>query len=490
MCQLKMQVSCFSFDLIIMDYHTASLTEFAYKPEYLTCNLTFYSDVQNRNTNGLFVVRIHNDPRSMKLMSGISSNDLSAYYLSDLINLLNMDENGYKEIAKRHKKVTGEFNLIDYEELQQVYECVDDLSKMTRRLQIMGTSSLSILNDDRKLFTAVCVEGHVCSPDRVFVPRSHFFDNKIHSADAIAEFLVTNSRQHITTSVARTYRYGLGGSAIYVLIYKVNGVFNYLVYLSEEPISHLVQALVDQAEFVTGFDFVYTVVGRTICDEESCPYIETPDGVYFKDVVLYPNENRFSLPLLSYLNAFKMLTNAEQLSCSESEDNGDELSRCTSSRSLPPLSSLFGDDVKNYNSTDETLFAALVKNHRHRNRLTDQIRNIGLEDSSLYYLSDDDLVNRPLQYAFEIGKHFIMEHLGDLDSMLVRDFLRSWYNLTSDEKIKHLENELEGNSLNRLPRWKSAHSLSRPYSTDVLMSTESLNDGYETETESRGIAMW
>lgn len=472
-----------------MDYHTAKTTEFAYTPEYHTCNLTFYSDVLNRHTNGLLVVRIHSDPQSMKLRSSISSNNLSTYYLPDLINLLNMDENGYKEITKRHKKVTSDFNFIDYEELQQTYECVNDLGKMTNRLQILGTSAQSILNDYRKLYAAVCVEGHVQSPDSVFVSRSNFFDSKIYSADAVAEYLVTNSRQHLTTSTAKTHRYGLSGSAIYVLVYKNNNVFNYIVYLSEEPISLLVQALVDQAEFVTGFDFIYTVAGRTICDSESCPYIETPDGVYFKDVVLYSNENRFSMPMLSLFNSFKMLL-TEDSDSENSRSDKESPGYSHTYRALPLLSSLFGDQTMDYNSVDEQLFD-ILNNHFDQTELVDQLLDIDLGTSSLYQVSAHDIARHPLVYAFDIGNKFIQNHIKNLDSGLLRIFLRKWYDLTNYEKIKDLENTIGYNSLHRsqstfkLPRSKSGFNLSRATSVDDFHSLYSLSD--ESEFGSNGM---
>jgi len=121
-------------------------------------------------------------------------------------------------MAKAHKTMTEDVNFIQYDELKDLYECVDDLAKMTRRLQIVGTSAFSILRDDRKLNTGVCIQGHVSQPDNLFVPMANFFDEKIVPIETIAEYLTTGSRQTVIPMDIKNHRYALTGSIIFSLL--------------------------------------------------------------------------------------------------------------------------------------------------------------------------------------------------------------------------------------------------------------------------------
>ena len=244
-----------------------------------------------------------------------------------------MKADGYQQISRQHKKATGDINLIDYDELKQSFELVDNLTKMSNRLKIVGCTAFSILHCERMLNNGVCINGRVSGPDNFCVPTTNFFDNKVHSNETIADFLITGLRHQVIQKDAKSYRYALSGSIIYLLIYVNKGLFNYIIYLSEEPISGLIQTLTDQTEFNNHFDFIYTVVGRTITEEEIHPYIRTERGICFKDIVLYCNENQFSAPVLSTTRRYGTLIKKFR----ESEDNSPPK---LESSSILPLSSL------------------------------------------------------------------------------------------------------------------------------------------------------
>lgn len=302
-------------------------TRFAYPPVYMTSSLTFYSDTYCQDINGLPVARIHYDPKSIKFQTFINSIDLSTYYLPDLINLLNTDEEGYKLMVKRHKKITGDVNMIDYDELLQILNAVDSLEKMSMRLQIVGTIAHSVFNDYKKLNTGVCIDGYVTKPDNLYLPSSHFMDNKVFSTDTVAEVLVNGTKPPVLVGGLKTRRYSLSGSIIYLLIYKVLDNFDFLVFMSEEPISNLITAIRSQANGLSDFDFIYTVLARTNTEDENVPYIETFDGVYLKDAILYCNETQLSKPVLQTLsNVKEILENINNReNYSEDEDEVDTI---------------------------------------------------------------------------------------------------------------------------------------------------------------------
>jgi hypothetical protein len=282
-----------------MDYHTAVASEFAYEPEYIACNLTYYTDVKNRHVNGLLVARVHSDEKGGGHLAGLSSSDLSTYYLSDLLSLLNMRDDGYRESVRFHKKATGDSNLIDYEDIRHRCKCVDDLWKMSRRTKIIGVSALDILHDERKLITGVCMQGQVRSQHSMFVPASNFYDTKVHPMESVADFLTTGLKCQTLFDDAKTHRYALRGSIIYLIVYIRDGIFDYVLYVSEEPVAQLVQLLLDRTERTGQFDLIYTVIGRTNTEDNSYPYTVTPDGVYLRDALLYCNECQFSQPVLA-----------------------------------------------------------------------------------------------------------------------------------------------------------------------------------------------
>ncbi len=286
-----------------MDYHLANGSEFAYESEYVACNLTNYTDVGNRHVDGLLVTRVHSDDSGHT--SGLSSSDLSTYYLPDLLSLLNMHDDGYRETTRYHKKATGDVNLIDYEELKQRCKCVDDLSKMSNLLSMIGVSALDILDDYRKLITGVCIHGRVRN---MFATTANFYDGKVHPPETVANFLTTGVRCQTLFEDAKTHRYALRGSVIYLIVYKRNGIFDYILYASEEPISQLIHVLLCRTELPDEFDFIYTVIGRTNTEDNSYPYVVTPTGVYLRDVLLYPNECQFSQPILeTYVRLRRLL---------------------------------------------------------------------------------------------------------------------------------------------------------------------------------------
>ena len=286
----------------IMSHNTIEILDpcFVYEPAYMTCDLTYYSDTTNRQINGLLVVKVHYDPRLYKMASGISTSDLSTYYLPDLLSLLSMKESTYKESVKNHKSLTNSFNFIDYDELKQIYEYVDSLFKMSGRLKVIGCAATSILYDQRKLNTGVCIDGQITEPDNLFVPTFHLFDNKIHDVQFICDFLLTGSRNRHYFSHQDTClrKYAMSGSIIYLILYKRKSVYDYIIYVSEEPIQPLIQTIIENIEFATDFDFIHTVIGRTNTREESTPYVITHSGFYFKSVILYCNENSFTKPIL------------------------------------------------------------------------------------------------------------------------------------------------------------------------------------------------
>ncbi len=193
-----------------MDYHLATDSEFSYEAEYVACNLTNYTDVGH--VDGLLVTRLHSGGSECGRQHA-SSSDLSTYYLSDLLTLLNMHDDGYRETARVHKKATGDVNLIDYEELRQRCKCVDDLWKMSDRLSVIGVSALDRLDDYRKLITGVCIHGHVRN---MFVTAGNFYDTKVHATELVASFLTTGTKGR--THDANTHRYALRGSVIYLIV--------------------------------------------------------------------------------------------------------------------------------------------------------------------------------------------------------------------------------------------------------------------------------
>ena len=418
-----------------MAYHVASDYEFAYEPEHITCSLTFYSDVLNSNRNGQLVTTVHCDPSAFKIR--VSSCDISSFYLDDLIALLNIGEDGYKESTKRHKKATGDLNLIDYDELRQSFGYVDNLSKMSNRLQILGSSAFSILNDDRKLNTGVCIHGQITDPDRLFIPGPNFIDGKIHTEAIVADYLVLGSRNQMSQFDTRTYRYAQSGSIIYLLIYIRRGVFHYLVYLSEESIYNLIRAILEIAELDSSFDFIYTVIGRTNTEEESQPYLLTSEGVFLKSTILYSNETQFSSPVLSTRQGFLKAAKAIR-----SKDSVDRWKSSTGNLEiLPLLSSLFHKDFKkDYNQADVLLFDALIRSHENTDLLI-RMYDIHWTENSLD-LSQDHLISSPRDSAFKIGYNFIKKNLSYLNLPSLLAFINQWEELTGHESIRGLKTEI------------------------------------------------
>lgn len=281
--------------------------EFVHSPSYMTCSLTCYSDPSRQDLDGLPVARVHYDPQAYKFKTSISSCDLSTYYLPDLLELLNTNEEGYKTIVKRHKKITGDMNLIDYDELRQILESVDSLNKMSKRLHVVGVSVFRMFHDTKKLNTAVCIGGLVAHPDQLYIPAANFMDNKYFSVETVADVLVNGVRPPPVVQDLKTRRYSLSGSVLYLLIYKRSETFDFLLFLSEDPISELVKAVHGLSEFSANFDFIYTVLGRTKTEEESRPYNQTSEGVYLKNVILYSNETNFTQPVLKSLNTLSKI---------------------------------------------------------------------------------------------------------------------------------------------------------------------------------------
>ena len=294
----------FSVDLNLDDrmaYHMGNIVEFTYKPDYTICNTSYYSDVDNRNTNGLLMARVCASYSPSLWKFRVSSNDLSTFYLADLIQLLNYrNTTVYKDALKHHHETTKTWNLIDYDELKNTFEYVDSLRKMSNRLKIIGTSSSSIKHEWKRLNIGVCIQGQVSNPDNVFIPITNFVDTKVHDLKEISDFLTLGIKKPYHFNYNRqSCRYALGGSILYLLIVKRNDTFDYIVLLSEEPISVLNQALMDEVKCGLDFDYIYTVIGKTNTKDDSIPYIITSEGIAFKDIILYCNENSFSLPVIS-----------------------------------------------------------------------------------------------------------------------------------------------------------------------------------------------
>jgi hypothetical protein len=385
--------------------------EFAYQPKFMTCDLTCYSDACNKHTNGLLVCRVHFD-RSVKKC--VSSSDLSTYYVHDLVRLLNTSEKGFKEMAKAHKTMTEDVNFIQYDELKDLYECVDDLAKMTRRLQIVGTSAFSILRDDRKLNTGVCIQGHVSQPDNLFVPMANFFDEKIVPIETIAEYLTTGSRQTVIPMDIKNHRYALTGSIIYLIIYRRNGIFDYIVYISEEPISNLIQSVKDTT---SNFDFIYTTVARTITEEESAPYTVLAGGICFKDVVLYCNENQLSSPILKTYRQFENIFKGKT-------------SEFFIDSSLHLFSSTLNPGIER--SPEVKLVELLLKYKNNPIHLWNRLSSLNV-DANI-----NALCSNPIKEALLRAELYIREHFSKFDISKLVAFLERWLDLTNTEDIQNL----------------------------------------------------
>ena len=283
-----------------MDFHL---------PDYMIANTSYYSDVCNQNINGLLVARICSSFTPSLWKCRISTNDLSTFYLPDIIQLLNCGKEGYNQMMANHKKVTGDINLIDYDELKESLEMVNDLTKMSERLKVVGISSCSVQNNRRLLNIGVCIQGRVSHPDNLFISSSRFYDSKIDDIATIADFLIHGSKS-TRPSFKTSNRYSLTDSVIYLIIFKRNGVFDYIVYLSEEPINVLNHELIESCKSHAEFDYIYSVLGRTNTKEEVTPYIVTTEGILFKDIVLESNVNSFSMPIISSYYYFRQLFNS------------------------------------------------------------------------------------------------------------------------------------------------------------------------------------
>lgn len=284
-----------------MNYHTAASTEFAYTPDYMICNTSYYSDVENRHTNGLIMTRVCSSDSPTLWKFKISSSDLSTFFLSDLIKLLNRrKDSAYMYMLKQHKSSTATLNLIDYDELKATLDLVDSLQNMSNRLKIVGTSSSSIQNNSKNLSIGSCIRGRVSNPDNFFAPLSNFFDTKVNDLTVISDFLVLGIKNSNLSYYDRPLcKYALGGSIIYLLIYKRNDIYDYIVFLSEEPISLLNQCLLEKATCGVEFEYIYTVIGRTNTKDDSIPYTVTSNGVYFRDIILNCNANCFTMPIVA-----------------------------------------------------------------------------------------------------------------------------------------------------------------------------------------------
>jgi len=280
-----------------MDLHKG-LT-FAYKPDYMICNTSFYSDVRKTNNNGLIVTRVCVESSPSLWKFRVSENDLTTYYLSDLMNILNNLNDGYCFMIKHHEQSTRDINLIDYDELKETIKSIDDLWKMSKRLNIIGTSSFSIQNNSKMLSVGVCLRGRVSAPDNMCVPLSKFFDSKVDDISVVTDYLYAGIKTP-RYNMKQTNKYGLSGSGIYLIIFKRNNVWDYIVFLSEESINVLNQALLEVSNLDNDFDYIHTVLGRTNTKDDSIPYTILSVGVLLEDIILYCNENSFSAPVISY----------------------------------------------------------------------------------------------------------------------------------------------------------------------------------------------
>ena len=420
-----------------MDYHTAASTEFAYSTDYMICNTSYYSDTDNPLMNGLLIARIHGDPCRSSWQFKMSSNDLTTFYLPDLLQLLNCRDENFKQIAKHHKKASSDMCLIDYDELKQCFEQVDDLTKMSMRLQIIGASACSIENNRRRFSIGACLQGRVSNPDNLFVPSSNFFDSKVDHVCTVAEYLVSGRRKKsYLFQDKRSSRYALSGSVIYLVVFKRNGVFSYMVYLSEEPISVLQQAI-NECETVAksvdlDFDYIYTVVGRTNTKDDSIPYVLTPEGIYFKDIILYCNENGFSSPVLLELKHYIDVCFQDKKTIQSQNYISSSLME---TRDFLNLKSLFVE----YPPPEDIAYAAdlfrlLTKYHDRPVLLRHYLNNLKGFDSSIL----EDYCLNPLQEALTLGKDFIAKHHDKINQTLLHQLLCDWYIKTSDANVQTL----------------------------------------------------
>jgi hypothetical protein len=375
-----------------------------------------------------------------------------------------MEEAGYQQVARQHKKLTGDVNLIDYDELKQSFGWVDSLIKMSSRLKIIGCSALSILHCDRMLNSGVCINGHVSSPDNFCVPCAHFFDNKVHSTETIAEFLITGLRQHVIQRDAKSHKYALSGSIIYLIIYLKDGLFNYIVYLSEEPINELIQVLKNQREFNESFDFIYTVVGRTVTEEEIYPYTRTQQIICFKNIVLYCNENQFSAPVLSTIDNYGKLANSLTIKVSE------KILPKPVSHKVPALSSLIlmldrpldeGDRLK------EKLFDSLIKLRDYPEKLKEELSEI-LGTSNLSDINE--YCSNPLDSSIEIAKSFIQSKLSEINLLSVYKFIDLWYSETQYERINEITEFIKEVETEREKAYQSILSSINTTEPDLLLN--------------------
>ena len=452
---------------------------FVYEPAYMTCDLTYYSDTTYLQINGLLVAKVQYDPRLYKMANGISTSDLSTYFLPDLLSLLSMRESTYKETVKNHKSLTHSFNFIDYEELKQIYEYVDSLFKMSGRLKVIGCAATSILYDQRKLNTGVCIEGQIIEPDNLFVPTFHLFDNKIHDVQFICDFLLTGSRNRHYFSHQDTClrKYAISGSIIYLIIYKRKSLYDYIIYVSEEPIQSLIQTIIENIEFATDFDFIHTVIGRTNTREESTPYTITQSGFYFKSIILYCNENSFTKPILltyrTLLDGIKRNDDDDSQDINPSDSSSlyyneqhlekEFQSEDTSTENLPeeyPNIPFLSSCLSFYSSLDfqekcitviDQLFYYMIQ---HKDNISDAYEQISeiltvhkdLIDSIVDCSSLLDKINNnqlnPIEEAYNIAAKFLDHFYLNINIDKVQSFLNWWFDITQDENIENLKREI------------------------------------------------
>ena len=423
-----------------MDFHMASMTEYQYMPDHMACDLTYYTDPSKCDTNGLLVAKLQT-PTPVLLSSfrqPVSSNELSFFYISDLVSLLNMDFETYKDVCKRHKKCTGDINFINYEDLQSGIECIASLTKMSRRLKIVGCTAHSVLSDNRKLTVGVCLQGHVTHPDNLVVEQSNFFDTKMDSYETIYEYMTTGIRQRSMVSSARQYRYGLGGSIIYLVVFKRGDTFGFIVLLTEEPIGKFIQFILESTETGDNFDFIYTVIGRTNTEEESYPYILRQEGITFKDVIIECNESSFTQPILQTYavlhnlvqNTLKINKTAVQFLC---KDNFDTFQ-------LPPLKSLFHSSVTiDFDDTNDQLFNLLLRDENDSHSLISKLREFTIEKTMLAGVSVDTIAINPKGAAFQLLHKFVETYISKLDFGLLRKYLDNLNNITNEPSVKEIE---------------------------------------------------
>ena len=427
-----------------MDFHMASMTEYQYMPDHMACDLTFYTDPSKCDTNGLLVAKLQT-PTPVILSSfrqPVSSNELSFFYISDLVSLLNMDFEQYKDVCKRHKKCTGDVNFINYEDLQNGIECIATLTKMSRRLKIVGCTAHSVLSDNRKLTVGVCIQGHVTHPDNLVVEQSNFFDTKMDSYETIYEYMTTGVRQRSMVSSARQYRYGLGGSVIYLVVFKRGDTFGFLVLLTEEPIGQFIQFILESTEPGDNFDFIYTVIGRTHTEEESYPYILRQEGITFKDVIIECNESSFSQPILqTYTALHNIIHNTQKIKKDALQllrkDNLDMFQ-------LSPLKSLFHSTVSvDFEDTNDQLFNLLIQENNDSQSLMSKLREITIEKTMLADMSLETIEQNPTGAAFQLLHNFVETYISRLDLDLLRMYLDNLFKITNDPNVKEIESMVE-----------------------------------------------